>query len=366
MGSSVDASPVMEVAAPLPLPVPTGEVPGETPVSHASGPAMEAVESAKKEGESPMFPVEKGKESGDESEPAPKKARVEEEYEVDAKAIKLCLEGCQRALDYVARQQLTIAELQKQMIECGSVMNHADSCQRYALASIQKQGEDVRNAAWQLTGNKNEAKTTIKSLVQQLLTCANEQNKALKKLAESVTNQTTQFGESFGRFQESLLLLQGQVADAFAAQKAAPLNLPQMTPGRFQESLLLLQGQVADAFAAQKAAPLNLPQMTPATPGPAEGLLPGYGSMPASVAAPAMMTGNMAGANIQQHGAPPAPPPKVMGGPQQRAPIHLSLRMTDGTTQSRTASPTPHFDERLKYNQSYALCGDGAYRRLLQ
>eukprot|EP00435_Cladocopium_sp_Y103_P022575 s1293_g5.t1 len=193
MGSSVDTSPVMEGAAALPLPVPTGEVtqmlegvPGETPVSHASGPALEAVEPAKKEEElpqgskSPMSPGEKEKESGDETEPAPKKARVEEEYE-------------------------------------------------------------------------------------------------------------------------------GQVADAFAAQKAAPLNLPQMTPGRFQESLLLLQGQVADAFAAQKAAPLNLPQMTPSTPGPAEGLLPGYGSMTASAAAPAMMTGSMAGANIQQHGAPPAP-----------------------------------------------------------
>eukprot|EP00435_Cladocopium_sp_Y103_P005077 s2315_g1.t1 len=294
---------------------------------------MEAVESAKKEGESPMSPVEKGKESGgEETEPAPKKARVEEEYEVDAKAIKLCIEGCQRALDYVAREQLTITELQKQMIECGSVMNHADSCQRYAMASMQRQGENVKNATWQLTGNKNEAKTTIKSLVQQLLTCANSQNNALKKLAESITNQTTQFGESFGRFQESLLLLQGQVADAFAAQKAAPLNLPQMTP---------------------------------TTPGPAEGLLPGYGSMPASVAAPAMMTGNVAGANVQQPGAPPAPPPKTMAAPQQRAPIHLSLRMTDGTVLSRTASPTPHFDERLKYNQSYALCGDGAYRRLL-
>eukprot|EP00435_Cladocopium_sp_Y103_P007840 s4238_g2.t1 len=349
MGSSVDASPVMEGSEALPLPVPTGEVtqmlggvPGETPVSHASGPAMEAVESAKKEGElpqgskSPMSPGEKEKESGDETEPAPKKARVEEEYEarveeeyeVDAKAIKLCLEGCQRAFDYVARQQLT-------MIECGSVMNHADSCQRYAMASIQRQGEDVRNATWQLTGNQKEAKTTIKSLAQQLLNCAHEQNIALKKLAESITNQTTQFGEAFGRFQESLLLLQGQVADAFAAQKAAPLNLPQMTPS---------------------------------TPGPAEGLLPGYGAMAASVAAPAMMTGNMAGANIQQPRASPAPPPKVMAAPQQRAPIHLSLRMTDGTVstvQSRTASPTPHFDERLKYNQSYALCGDGAYRRLL-
>eukprot|EP00435_Cladocopium_sp_Y103_P039507 s317_g10.t1 len=134
MGSSVDASP--EVAAPLQPPVPTGEMPAETTVTHASGAELEAVEAAKKEGESPISPIEKGKEeSEEETEPAAKKAPVaeEEEYEVDAKAIKLCLEGCQRALDYVARQQLTISELQKQMIEIGSVMNHAESCQRYSI-----------------------------------------------------------------------------------------------------------------------------------------------------------------------------------------------------------------------------------------
>eukprot|EP00435_Cladocopium_sp_Y103_P020925 s1865_g5.t1 len=327
MGSSVDASP--EVAAPS---VPTGEMPAETTVTHASGAELEAVEAAKKEGESPISPIEKGKEESDEeTEPAAKKARVaeEEDYEVDAKAIKLCLQGCQRALDYVARQQLTIAELQKQMIECGSVMNHAESCQRYSMVSIQQQGENVKNATWQLTGNKHEAKTTIKSLVQQLVTCTNNQHNSIKKLAESITNQTTQFGESFGRFQECLLQLQGQVADAFAAQKAA--------------------------------APSNFPPMAPTTPSPPKRKVPGYGSMPASVAAPAMM----AGANIQQTGAPPAPPPRVMAAPQPRAPIQLSLKMTDGTVKSRTASPTPHYDDRLKYNQSCALCGDGAYRRLL-
>eukprot|EP00435_Cladocopium_sp_Y103_P018186 s5392_g4.t1 len=341
MGSSVEATPAVEVAAPTV----TGEMPTETTVNQ-----LEAVEAAKHEGESPLTPKEKKEESDADEDTASavraaKRARLgeeseKEEMEVDAKAIKLCLEVCQRALDYVARQQLTISELQKQMIEIGSVTNHAESCQRYSMVAVQQAGEHMKNATWQLTGNKHEAKTTLKSLVQQLVTCANNGNNAVKKLTESITNQTTQFGEQFSRFSECMLQLQGQVADAFAAaQRGAPA--PSTIP--------------------------TFPPVAPMTPSAPEGHMGGHATLPASVGAPSVAAPSVAAPSVaapaMMAGAPPAPPPRTMPAP--RATVQLSLRMTDGTVQSRAASPTPHYDERLRSNPSYALCGDGAYRRLL-
>eukprot|EP00435_Cladocopium_sp_Y103_P014707 s2679_g3.t1 len=312
MGSSVEATPAVEVAAPTV----TGAMLPETNVNQAE---LDAVEAAKHEGESPMTPKEKKEESDEDTgERAAKRSRLgeeeeKEEMEVDAKAIKLCLEGCQRALDYVARQQLAISELQKHMIEIGSVTNHAESCQRYSMVSIQQQGENVKNATWQLTGNKHEAKTAIKSLVQQLVTCANNGNTAVKKLAESITNQTTQFGEAFSRVQERMLQLQGQVADAFAAAQRgapAPSNIP------------------------------TFPPVAPMTPSAPEGHLGGYGSLPASVAAPSVAAPSVAapammvGGHVPPTTAPPVPPPMT---PRPRATVQLSLRMTDGTVQTRVA-----------------------------
>eukprot|EP00435_Cladocopium_sp_Y103_P069633 s38_g33.t1 len=122
MGSSVEATPAVEVG----VPAVTGEMPTESTVNQAE---LEAVEAAAKrtEGVSPMTPNEEKKDESDEDTAAvraAKRARLEdeeekEELEVDAKSMKLCLEGCQQALDYVARQQLTITELQRQMIEIG-------------------------------------------------------------------------------------------------------------------------------------------------------------------------------------------------------------------------------------------------------
>eukprot|EP00435_Cladocopium_sp_Y103_P051938 s1116_g16.t1 len=146
---------------------------------------MNAVEAAAKrsDGVSPMTPNEEKKDDSDEDAEAvraAKRARLGDEEEkeelvVDAKSIRLAMEGVQRALDYVARQQLTILELQRQMLEIGSTANHSDSCQRYSLVCVQKAAENLKNGVWQLTGNKHEEKTTLKSMVQQLVTCPSRQ-----------------------------------------------------------------------------------------------------------------------------------------------------------------------------------------------
>eukprot|EP00435_Cladocopium_sp_Y103_P021535 s2471_g5.t1 len=146
MGSNVETTPAVEVAAPTV----TGELPTEG-VEHQ--PEIDAVDAAKHaEGVSPMTP-KKDESDEDTAERAAKRSRLGDEEEkaeldVDAKSIPLCLEGCQRALDYVARQQLTITELQRQMIEIGSVANHSESCQRYSLVSVQKAADDLKNATW--------------------------------------------------------------------------------------------------------------------------------------------------------------------------------------------------------------------------
>eukprot|EP00435_Cladocopium_sp_Y103_P016633 s3451_g4.t1 len=138
---------------------------------------LEAVEAAAKrtEGVSPMTSNEKKKDESDEDTAAvraAKRARLgdeeeKEELEVDAKSIKLCLEECQRALDYVARQRISGQSLR----QLPKVLNGGCSTA----------GEHMKNATWQLTGNKHEAKTTLKSLVQQLVTCANNGNNAVKE-----------------------------------------------------------------------------------------------------------------------------------------------------------------------------------------
>eukprot|EP00435_Cladocopium_sp_Y103_P068722 s38_g32.t1 len=101
------------------------------------------------------------------------------------------------------------------------------------MVAVQQAGEHMKNATWQLTGNKHEAKTTLKSLVQQLVTCANNGNAAVKKLSEAINGQSTQFGEQFTRFSECMLQLQGQMANAFAAIQRgtpAPSSIPTFPP----------------------------------------------------------------------------------------------------------------------------------------
>eukprot|EP00435_Cladocopium_sp_Y103_P030546 s3622_g7.t1 len=328
MGSTVEATPAVEVCAPTV----TGELPTE---GVEQQPEMNAVEAAAKrsDGVSPMTPLneEKKYDSDEDAEAvrAAKRARLGDEEEkeelvVDAKSIRLAMEGIQRALDYVARQQVSIGELQRQILEIGSTANHSESCQRYSLVCVQKAAEDLKDGVWQLTGNKHEEKTTLKSMVQQLVTAANNGNAAVKKLSENIHAQSTQFGEQFKQFADCMLQLQGQVADAFsAAQRGAPA--PSTIP--------------------------SFPPVVPVTPGVpvAEGTMPIYGSMSAAVPAASVP-------------APPVPPPMT---PRPRGTVNLSLRMSDGTVQNRAASPTPHHNDLLRTNPGYALCSDGAYRRLL-
>eukprot|EP00435_Cladocopium_sp_Y103_P003118 s5264_g1.t1 len=96
----------------------------------------------------------------------------------------------------------------KAAISIAPTANHSERCQRYSLVCVQKAAETLKNGVWQLTGNKHEEKTTLKSMVQQLVTSANNGNAALQ--------------------------LQGQVADAFfaAAQRGAPApsTIPSFPP----------------------------------------------------------------------------------------------------------------------------------------
>eukprot|EP00435_Cladocopium_sp_Y103_P021612 s2951_g5.t1 len=264
MGSSVEATPAVEVGAPTV----TGEMPTKSTVNQAELEAVEAAAKRETPGVSPMTPNEEKKDESDEDASAvraAKRARLGDEEEkeelvVNAKSIKVCLAACQRALEYVARQQVTIGELQRQMLEIGSTANHSESCQRYSLVCIQKAAENLKNGVWQLTGNKHEEKTTLKSMVQQLVTCANNGNAAVKTLSENIHAQSSQFGEQFKQFADCMLQLQGQVADAFAAAQRgapAPSSIPTFPP----------------------VAPVA--PMTPNVHVP-EGSMPGYGSMSAA------------------------------------------------------------------------------------
>eukprot|EP00435_Cladocopium_sp_Y103_P007655 s4376_g2.t1 len=323
MGSTAEATPAVEVS----VPTETGELATE---GVEQQPEMNAVEAAAKrsDGVSPMTPLEENEEDA-EAVRAAKRAKLGDEEEkeelvVDAKSIRLAMEGIQRALDYVARQQVSIGELQRQILEIGSTANHSESCQKYSLCVVQKAAENLKNGVWQLTGNKHEEKTTLKSMMQQLVTASNKGNEAVKKLSENIHTQTVQFGEQFKQFADCMLQLQGQVADAFAAAQRgapAPSTIPSFPP-------------------VAPVAPVTPNVIVP------EGTLPGCGAVPA--------------ASVP---APPAVPPPMT--PRPRGTVNLSLRMSDGSVQNRAASPTPHHNDLLRTNPGYALCSDGAYRRLL-
>eukprot|EP00435_Cladocopium_sp_Y103_P056897 s3212_g19.t1 len=277
MGSTVETSPAVSgVEAGTPAVVlgaphaPVAPVEGEMPATEAHL-EVSGDQAKLSEGASPMTPKhEELTEEDAEAIRAAKRAKLESEEEkaedLEKESIRKCLHHCQAALEYVARQQKSIQELQQQLLEIGAVAHHSESCQKYSLA------------------------------------------------------------EHFQRFAESLLQMQTQIADAYAAIRGAPAP----------------------------AAPAPMPSFPPAPLTPtvaapvAETPMTGYGTMPTAVAAAAMP-------------APPAPPMPA----RPRATVQLSLRMNDGTVQQRTASPTPYHVDHLRTNPGYAICGDGAYRRLL-
>eukprot|EP00435_Cladocopium_sp_Y103_P000246 s1102_g1.t1 len=144
MGSTAEATPAVEVS----VPTATGEL---APEGVEQQPELNAVEAAAKrsDGVSPMTPLEENEEDA-EAARAAKRARLGDEEEkeelvVDAKSIRLAVEGIQRALDYVARQQVRIGELQRQILEIGSTANHSESCQKYSLRVVQKAAENLKN-----------------------------------------------------------------------------------------------------------------------------------------------------------------------------------------------------------------------------
>eukprot|EP00435_Cladocopium_sp_Y103_P055491 s317_g18.t1 len=191
MGSSVETSPAVAVEAGTPAVV-LGAAPveGEMPAAEAHLNEVSGDQAKHSEGVSPMTP--KNDELDEEAaERAAKRAKLELEEEkadtgTDSKSVRTCLEHCQAALEYVARQQKSIQELQAQLLEIGSLAHHSESCQKYSLAVVNKAAENLRNGMWQLTGNKHEEKTTLKNMMQQLVTASNKGHAAFTKLAESI------------------------------------------------------------------------------------------------------------------------------------------------------------------------------------
>eukprot|EP00435_Cladocopium_sp_Y103_P063519 s1802_g25.t1 len=217
MGSTVETSPAVGVEAGTPAVV-IGAPPleGEMPAAeaHLNQAEVSGDQAKHSEGASPMTP--KNDELDEEAaERAAKRAKLESEEEkiemgADAKSVRSCLEHCQAALEHVARQQKSIQELQAQLLEIRAVAHHSESCQKYSLAVVTKATEHLRNGMWQLTGNKHEEKTTVKNLMQQLVTASNKGHAAVTKLAESMSTQSKQSQEHFQHFADSLLQLQSQ------------------------------------------------------------------------------------------------------------------------------------------------------------
>eukprot|EP00435_Cladocopium_sp_Y103_P062846 s1622_g24.t1 len=345
MGSSVEATqavateagtPAVAVGTPavvLGTPSLEGTMPAEVHQPDASGDQPKPSEMA-----SPMTPkVDEVTEEDAEAIRAAKRARLDEaeteEVLDDRAAVLKCLHHVQAALEYTARQQKSIQELQAQIQEIGAVAYHGESAQKYSLAVVNAAANNLRNGVWQLTGSKSEEKTTIKTMLQMLVTSAGKSQSALTKIAEAIQNQTQQSKEQHQHFTEVLLQIQGQIADSFSA----------------------MRGTAAPAAPTSAAMPV-FPPAAPITPTVgatmAETPVAGYGT-PMQATVPASMP------------APPAPPMPPVNPPQSRATVTLSLRQNDGSIQTRLASPTPYRDERLRGNPSYVYCDDRAYRRLL-
>eukprot|EP00435_Cladocopium_sp_Y103_P073961 s101_g46.t1 len=285
---------------------------------------------------SPMTPkADEITEEDSEAIRAAKRARLDEADEVldDRAAVLKCLHHVQAAVEYTARQQKSIQELQAQIQEIGAVAYHGESAQKYSLAVVNAAANNLRNGVWQLTGSKSEEKTTIKTMMQMLVTSAGKTQSALTKIAEAIQNQIQQSKEQHQHFAEVLLQIQGQIADSFSAMRGAA-------------------APAAPTSAAMPVFPPTAP-ITPTVGATMAGTpVAGYGT-PMQATVPASMP------------APPAPPmPPVTPAPS-RVPVTLSLRQNDGSIQTRLASPTPYRDESLRSNPNYVYCDDRAYRRLL-
>eukprot|EP00435_Cladocopium_sp_Y103_P055101 s1775_g18.t1 len=308
-----------------------GEIPaGE---AHVNQPEVSGDQAKHFEGVSPMTPkIDEVTEEDAEAIRAAKRARLESEEEKaedmhEGEAIRKCMHHCQAALEYVARQQKSIQELQAQILEIGAVAHHTESCQKYSLAVANKAANDLRNGMWQLTGSKPEEKTTVKTMLQMLVTSAGKSQSALTKLAEAIQNQNQQSKDQHQHFADVLLQIHGQIADQFSA----------------------MRGSAAPAAPASAAMP-GFPPVAPAAP-----ITPNVGVPMAETP--------MTGYAVPAAPMPARPAPPV--APRPRATVTLSLHMNDGSIQTRTASPTPYRDERLRSNPNYVICGDGAFRRLL-
>eukprot|EP00435_Cladocopium_sp_Y103_P010613 s97_g2.t1 len=267
MGSTVETSPAVGVEAGTPAVV-LGAAPveGEMPAAEAHLNEVSGDQAKHSEGVSPMTPKnEELTEEDAEAIRAAKRAKLESEEEkaedLEVQSIRKCMHHCQAALEYVARQQKSIQELQQQLLEIGAVAHHSESCQKYSLAVVNQAAEHLRNGVWQLTGNKHESKTTVKSMLQQLVTATNKGQAALTKLSENMDTQNKQFQEQFQRFADSILQLQGQMADSYAAARGAP------------------------APSVPAPAPTPMPSFPPAPLNPES---PGDGSAPTAMAAAAV------------------------------------------------------------------------------
>eukprot|EP00435_Cladocopium_sp_Y103_P073174 s378_g42.t1 len=354
MGSSVEGNaaltteagtPAVPVGAPATVlgtaslegTMPEGTMPAEVNQPDASAKPSEMA--------SPMTPrspkVDEITEEDAEAIRAAKRARLDEadseEVLDDRAAVMKCLHHVQAALEYTARQQKSIQELQDQIKEIGAVAYHGESAQKYSLAVVNAAANNLRNGVWQLTGSKSEEKKTIESMLQMLVTNSGKSQSALTKIAEAIQSQNQQSKEQHQHFTEVLLQIQGQIADSFSA----------------------MRGTAAPVAPTSAAMPPVFPPAAPITPtvgavGATMAGTPvaGYGT-PMQATVPASMP------------ALPAPPmPPVTPAPA-RAPVTLSLRQNDGSIQTRLASPTPYRDESLRSNPNYVYCDDRAYRRLL-
>eukprot|EP00435_Cladocopium_sp_Y103_P007832 s3375_g2.t1 len=311
MGSSVEATQAVAAEAGTPavgtpaVVLGTPSVEGTMP-AEVNQPDTSADHGKLSEGSSPMTPVD----DEELAARAAKRAKLDEgetEEDLDEKAaIRKCMHHCQAALEYTARQQKSIQELQAQILEIGPLAHHSESCQKYSLAVVNKAANDLRNGVWQLTGSKSEEKTTVKTMLQMLVTSAGKSQSALTKLAEAIQTQNQQSKDQHQQFADALLQIQGQIADMFSALRGSPAQLHRHR----------LQCQVS-------------PQLCCAS-----------GTY-------ASATGAACGTTTTEGNSDPV--------------IAYERRIDS----DKSCLPTPYRDERLRSNPAYVICGDGAFRRLV-